>query len=159
MRRLGPPARNLHTKQVRRRRSISSAKKRLASWDKVVSRYYPPSSSSKMGASGSSIPPTIASYVSCEAFCVVLSFPLCFLCFLRCYCAFSGWGRDRGLWVWEYLDNNCHRAPAPAQLDSARVPHCAPAPAPARHVLLLSLPQSLRVLSFFYQCYERHIVS
>ena len=45
-------------------------------------------------------------------------------------------GREGGLWVWEYLDSSWRRAPAPALLDSARVPQRAPAPAPApaRHV-------------------------
>ena len=53
-----------------------------------------------------------------------------------CYCAFSGWGREGGLWEWEYLDNSWRRAPAPVLLDSARVHQRAPAPAPApaRHV-------------------------
>ena len=76
----------------------------------------------------------------------VLFFPSPFvLCVFKfCYFTFSGWGRGEGLWVWEYLKRRCHRAPAPALLDSARAPQRAPAPAPARHVLA---PHSVALLA------------
>mgnify|MGYP007129544827 CR=1 FL=1 len=64
MPRLGLPERNLHTKEVRRRRSISSTKSRLASGDRVRSRSTPPSSCSAVGSVGSSVSPTIALYGS-----------------------------------------------------------------------------------------------
>ena len=61
--------------------------------------------------------------------------PLVFYVFFELsYCAFSGWGREGGLWEWVYLDSSWRRAPAPVLLGSARVQQRASAPAPARHV-------------------------
>ena len=61
---------------------------------------------------------------------------VCVFCFFNvlCFCAFSVWGREAELLVWEYLDNSWRRAPAAALLDSAPVPQRAPVPAPARRV-------------------------
>ena len=84
MPRLGLPKRNLHTKEVRRGRSISTAKSRLASGDRVRSRSTLPSSCSAEGSVGSSVSLTIAFYGS--VFWFFPSLPFVFFVYVLFFC-------------------------------------------------------------------------